>query len=177
MKLLIERLQAAGSLDKTVIVLCGDHYPYLITGNGASVSDEGLATLSSLAGEPIEKKFELYRSTLIIWNNKMGTIPVDKYCYSVDVLPTVYNLFGIDYDSRLLMGTDILSDSDALVIFNDRSFITDKGRYNASTDTFTPNEGVSVSQTYAAEIFTIVKNKSDYSKKIIVNDYYDYVFQ
>ena len=175
MKLLIDKLQAGGVLDKTVIVLCGDHYPYLITGNGSTVSDDGLATLASLAGEPLDKKFELYRSTLIIWNSKMGTIPVEKYCYSVDILPTVYNLFGVEYDSRLFMGTDILSDSQPLIVFSDRSFITDLGRYNASSNTFTPNPGVTVPEGYASQILTQVKNKAQYSKLIIENDYYNYV--
>jgi phosphoglycerol transferase MdoB-like AlkP superfamily enzyme len=35
---------------------------------------------------------------------------------SLDIMPTLANLFGLDYDSRLVMGRDILSDSDALVI-------------------------------------------------------------
>ncbi len=177
-QLLIERLQVAGVLDKTVIVICGDHYPYGLVQDAASGAalEGGYEALEALAGEDVEENFELYRSTLIIWNNKIGTIEVDKYCYSVDILPTIYNLFGVEYDSRLLMGTDILSTSDPLVIFNNRSFITELGRYDSRTDTFIPNEGVTVPASYASEIFTIVKNKIKYSEMIIDNDYYDYVF-
>ena len=43
------------------------------------------------------------------------------------------NLFGFEYDSRLYAGRDILSDSEGLVIFSDRSFITDTMSYNKKT--------------------------------------------
>ena len=55
---------------------------------------------------------------------------IDKACMSIDVLPTVYNLFGLNYDSRLLMGRDIFSEEEHIVILSDRSWITDKGKYN-----------------------------------------------
>ncbi len=177
-QLLVERLQQAGVLDKTVIVICGDHYPYGLVQDAASgkALEGGYEALEELAGEDVEENFELYRSTLIIWNNKMGTIEVDKYCYSVDVLPTLYNLFGIEYDSRLMMGTDILSNSDPLVIFNNRSYITGLGRYDSRSDTFTPNAGVTVPAEYAGQMFNVVKNKMKYSEMIIDNDYYSYLF-
>ena len=131
MEYLIDQLDEAGVLDNTVIVISGDHYPY-----GLEMSE-----MEEIAGGSIEQTFELYRSTLMIWNSEMDTVHVDKYCSSLDIMPTLANLFGLDYDSRLVMGRDILSDSDALVIFSDRSFITDYGRYNSSQDTFTVNEG------------------------------------
>lgn len=40
-----------------------------------------------------------------------------KYCYDVDILPTISNLLGLEYDSRLMVGQDILSDSEQLVCF------------------------------------------------------------
>ena len=33
---------------------------------------------------------------------------VDKVGSQIDVLPTILNLFGVSYDSRLLIGNDIL---------------------------------------------------------------------
>ena len=58
---------------------------------------------------------------------------VDDYCCSVDILPTLLNLFGMKYDSRLLVGTDVFSDSTKMVILNDQIFITDKLMFNSST--------------------------------------------
>jgi hypothetical protein len=74
------------------------------------------------------------------------------------------------------MGRDILSDSSPLVIFNDRSFITELGRYNSKTDTFTPNEGVEVPDGYAAGILQEVNDKFTYSARILENNYYAKVF-
>ena len=71
-------------------------------------------------------------SDLTIWecfNRK----EIDKVGMSIDVLPTVYNLFGIDYDSRIFAGSDLFSDREGLVILGNRSWITDKGRYNSIT--------------------------------------------
>ena len=62
---------------------------------------------------------------------------VDKYVSSIDLLPTIYNLFGIEYDSRLLIGNDALSDSEGLVILSDRSWINENASYNSMTETYT----------------------------------------
>lgn len=163
---LIDSLEDAGVLDDTVIVISGDHYPY------------GLETeqIQELSDWEIDS-MEVHRSTLIIWNSQMEPVSVDKYCSSLDIMPTLANLFDLPVDSRLVMGRDILSDADPLVIFNDRSFITDMGRYDASTDTFTPNEGVQVPEGYAAEILDQVNDKFDYSRMILDYDYYAKVFE
>jgi len=104
-------------------------------------------------------------------------IKVEKIGSSLDILPTVLNLFGVEYDSRLLIGRDILSDSDPLVIFSDRSFITDKGRYNAITGEFTANEGTEIEEGYVEKISKIIYQKYQMSRLILENDYYRTIFQ
>ncbi len=164
----MEQLELAGELENTVIVLSGDHYPYGLT-------DE---ELYELAGYEQEKKFEKFRSTLIIWSASMEeAVVVDKVCSSLDVMPTIANLMGLEYDSRLVMGRDILSDSSGLVIFNDRSWITDLGRYDAKQNLFTPIEGVTISETYAKNILKKVNNAFYYSAKILEKDYYSKVLK
>jgi len=103
-------------------------------------------------------------------------IKVEKIGSSLDILPTVLNLFGIEYDSRLLMGKDILSDSEPLVIFSDRSFITDKGRYNAIKGEFIPNKE-EVEEDYVEKINAEIYQKYLMSRLILENDYYRIVFQ
>ena len=103
-------------------------------------------------------------------------IKVDKLGTSIDILPTVLNLFGVEYDSRLLIGKDILSDSEPLVIFADRSFITDKGKYNAITEEFIPNAGVKIEEGYIEKINNIIYKKFQMSRLILENDYYSKVF-
>ncbi len=163
---LLDTLEEKGILENTAIVLSGDHYPY-------GLEWEGLDAINEVAGHTVERNFELYKTTLIMWSGDMEQpVTIDKPCSSLDILPTVSNLMGVDFDSRLLMGTDILSDSPRLVIFSNRSWITDSGRYDSTTGTFTPNEGVTVSDDYARSIMKVVNNKFDYSKKILENNYY-----
>ena len=104
-------------------------------------------------------------------------IKVEKIGSSLDILPTVLNLFGVEFDSRLLMGRDILSDYDPLVIFSDRSFITDRGKYNAVTGEFIANDGVEVEDGYVDKINNIIYKKYQMSRLILENDYYRKVFK
>jgi len=165
---LLNNLQEAGKLEDTVIVISGDHYPYGLT----------LDEINELSTYKRDDTFEKYRMPLLIWSGSMKEpIKVEKIGSSLDILPTVLNLFGVEYDSRLLIGKDILSDTAPLVIFSDRSFITDKGRYNAITGEFTANEGTEIEDGYVEKINKIIYQKYLMSKLILENDYYRIVLQ
>lgn len=160
---LLQRLEETGQLEHTVICLSGDHYPY------------GLAqeTIDELAGHTVEQDFEQYKSTWILWSAAMTQpVTVSKPCFSLDILPTLSNLFGLEYDSRLLMGHDVLSDQPGLVVFSNHSYLTELGRYDAATDLFTPDEGVQVGDTYAADTLTMVNDMFTYSALVLERDYY-----
>lgn len=163
---LLNKLEADGKLDDTVIVLSADHYPYGLT-------TDQISEIMNIE----DSKFDVHKNNLVIWSSTMKKpIEINKYGESLDILPTVLNLFGIDFDSRLLMGRDLLSNSDGLVIFNDRSWITDKGKYNASTKVFTPFNNEQVDEDYIESINTKVYNKFVISKNILETNYYKYVF-
>lgn len=162
-KSLVDQLGKAGKLDDTVIVLSGDHYPYGLT-------DE---EYSELLGHPVDPVFEIYENSLILWCNDMDNrIAVDKYCSSLDIMPTLANLFGLEYDSRLIAGRDILSDASGLVIFSNYSFITDQVAYNSITDEFTCWDGSEPDESYVAEQVAEVQNRVAYSAAILDQDYY-----
>ncbi len=164
---LIQRLTEAGVADRTVIALSADHYPY---GWEKEKLDE-------IAGHKIDPDFEIYRNNFILWNPGMKeNVIIDKPCSSMDILPTLSNLFGITYDSRLLMGQDILSDAEPLVFLSNRSFITDKVMYNSENGKVTNLTKKPVSDDYIKNMNNIVKNKFTVSKSILENDYYRYVF-
>ena len=164
LELLIKKLEEKNILDNTVIVISSDHYPY------------GLKTSEMKEVMDIEdEKLDVHKNNLIIWNNKMKTpIEVNKYGQSLDVLPTVLNLFGIEFDSRLLMGRDLLSNSEDLIIFNDRSWITEFGKYNATKKSFIPFKK-DIPDNYIEDINSTVYNKYVVSKNILENNYYKYV--
>lgn len=143
MTTLLDKLSAAGKLEDTVIVMASDHHPYFM-------EDE---QMEELAGKELDK-YSLYKNDLIIYNPGVEDVEVDKVCNTIDVLPTVLNLFGIEYDSRLIVGKDILSDSEGMAIFADYSWLTDND----------------------SDYSNVVNNKYLVSKNIMVYDYYRYLF-
>lgn len=163
---LINSLKEKGKLDDTVIVISADHYPYGLTIN----------EMKERATYINDEKFDIHKNNLIIWNSQIkAPIKIDKYASSLDILPTVLNLLGVEYDSRLLMGTDILSNSEGLVIFNDRSWITKYGKYDAIKGKFTEYINLEEKQKYIDEINEIVKNKFNASRLILETNYYKYI--
>ena len=97
---------------------------------------------------------------------------MDKFCSSLDVMPTLSNLFGLDYDSRLIMGSDILSGEDPLVIFANYSFINEEGYYNSILDQFTRWDGETPDLEEVAAMVAEVQNRVAYSGTILDCDYY-----
>lgn len=171
---MVNMLEEAGIADDTVIVIGSDHYPYGLAA-GATWGD-GTDHVSELFG--VTKLDEPTRdhNALIIWSGCLEDMDlvVEDPVYSVDILPTLSNLFGLEYDSRLLPGRDVLSDEEPLVIWNlTASWKTDKGYYNASTGKFTPKEGVEVEDGYIDRINAIVYNKINFSREVAYRNYYN----
>lgn len=166
---LMDKLEEAGKLDNTLFVVAPDHYPY-------GLSD---GVYNELAGKDIEDDdFELHRNQFGIWSSSMEKpVVVDKLCASIDILPTVLNLLGADFDSRLLAGRNILSDSDELVIFADQSFITDKIKYDAATGetTYLVPES-QVPDGYLDSMIAEVENRLYISDEVIDTDYFSFVY-
>jgi len=95
--------------------------------------------------------------------------------YSLDILPTLSNLFGLDYDSRLLVGRDVFSDTEAIVLWYDHTWITEKGYYDSNKGKFFPREGVEIEEGYVERIAALVSNKILYSREVANTEYFNYV--
>lgn len=165
---LIEGLREEGILDDTVISFVGDHYPYTLS----------LDEINEISDFKRDSVVGVNKSNLVIWNSAMeDTILVDKVGSEIDVLPTLLNLFGIEYDSRLIMGTDILSDTPGLAIFSNRSWVSDYGVYN--TGKFTKNKDITLEneEEYIESINKIVANRFTVSSQIIKYNMYDYILK
>ena len=162
---LLNELEKAGKLDNTVIVLLADHYPYELDMN----------SINSLSNYKRDEVVEVNHNSLILWNSKMEDTHIAKPCMSSDVLPTVYNLFGVDYDSRLFTGRDILSDSLGIAIMRNHSWVTDKGTYFAGSKKFVGE--TDLPDNYVNNINTLVNNRLNIAKLILETDYYKYLFK
>ena len=162
LELLIEKLDEAGKLEDTVIALVGDHYPYYLS----------LDEVNDIATYEKDSVVEINRSNFILWNSEMDTVEIDKVGSQIDVLPTIYNLFGVEYDSRLIIGKDILSTEPGLAIFGNSSWVSDKGTYFASSGEFVSRDGSTVDDDYIKYMNSVVSNKILMSRYIMQYDYY-----
>lgn len=165
---LMQRLEQAGVADKTCIALTNDHYPYGLT------EDE----YNELAGQTLDTTFEKYRNSFICYVPGLSeNIVVDEYCSTADILPTLLNLFGVDYDSRLLAGTDVLSSGLHVAVLSNKSFLTKTFRYDAGTETVIPaDENTTVSDELAEAYRLYVDSRFQLSGNILNSDYYAHVF-
>ena len=164
--LLLERLEAAGVLENTVIVLTADHYP-----NGLTESE-----ISELLGHPVETNFEIFKNGCILYKPGMTPETIETPCSHLDLLPTLSNLFGLEFDSRLYMGRDVFSEAEPLVMFRNRSWITSLASYNASSGEVINFTDTLVSDAYIAKIQNEVSNRFAVSSRILDYDYWRILF-
>ncbi len=164
---ILKILEEKGILDDTVIVLYADHYPY-----GLTNSD-----ISKVLGDGINKYNEVDRTPFVIYNSKMTPKTYSEYTSYVNVLPTVANLFNLDYDPRLYMGTDLLSSSyQNRVVFADGSWQTPVGFYYASTGRMSYFNDDRYTNDEIVNINTDVDNMIKYSNLAIKTNYFEHLF-
>lgn len=163
--ILLERLETEGILDDTVIVLFGDHYPY-------GLSDE---TINQVLDYDLND-YERERTPLVIYNSEIAHAEIDKYTSYVNLTPTIANLFNLDYDPRLYMGSDVLSNEYLNVVaFADGSWKNELAYYNAATSEITYYVENSYTLDEIRAINETITNKMQISSLIIENDYYTYL--
>lgn len=164
---LVAQLESAGVADNTVIALTTDHFPYGLT----------IEEYSELAGRDVDEDFGKYENAFFLWTPSMeeDVVVTDPMC-TVDILPTLLNLWGFEYDSRLLAGNDIFSDTPHAAILSNGSFITDKIRYNSSNGdvTYLVDESL-VTDSYVESWVEEVKRRFTISTAILNYDYYSYI--
>lgn len=174
---LLEQLEAAGKLENTVICMSADHYPYGMTE----------AEYEELAGKSLSEGMDTFRNSLVLWNAAMAQeepVHVEKVCGAMDLLPTLLNLFGFEYDARMYAGRDIFSDQEGMVIFNDRSYVTDVAEYKRGSDVIwkKDQDGNDLvpedrKEAYLQEMKQEVKSRYQFSAYVLQEDYYQDIEQ
>lgn len=175
---LLEQLEAAGIADDTVICMTADHYPY------ALVTDE-VDYYQELSGkQDSELDISRYKNTWLLWSGSMeSSVTVRTPCSAIDILPTVSNLFGLEFDSRLMSGHDVFAQNynasqastcmPLVILPTNRgySWITAAGTYDAKARTFTPNPGITVADDYVKTVSSLIDAKYSYARQLIQYDY------
>lgn len=165
--ILLNGLEKKGILDDTVIVMYGDHYPY-----GLSTD-----TINTVLDYDTNVDYENERVPFVIYNNGIESKEFESYTSYINILPTVANLFDLDYDPRLYMGSDLLSkDYESMVIFADGSWKNEYAYYNASRSSIE----YYTDKTYTIEELQNINNKIDLKIKMsglaIKNNYFNYLY-
>lgn len=174
---LVNALEEAGIADDTVICMSPDHFPYGLD-QGASLGN--MPNLSELYGFKVNSYLERDKNSCILWSGcleKMDPIVISAPTSSYDLLPTLCNLFGLEFDSRLYVGRDVLSDAEAIIFDGGYDFKTELGTYYASKNKFVPvSEEAVIPEGYVSRIRQIVHNKYNFCKGVLKDDYYGHVY-
>ena len=165
---LVEQLQQAGIAEKTMIVLTSDHDPY-------GLSD---AQFSELAG-PLQNDTDRYRNAFICYVPTMQEpVYVQEYCSSIDILPTVLNLLGLPYDSRLLAGEDVLAENmEHMAVLSNHSFLSQGLIYDAQSLRYEWAPDTQPDTQRQQALFSRMEEKFEISTAILNTDYYAFAFE
>ena len=109
---LMDALEASGHLDDTAVVFYADHYNYYMLDDPLCMDIKGVDSYNLLG-----------HTDFFIYSQGLEPQTVDKYTFSLDVLPTLANLFGLDVQYELLTGDDAFSDAGGYVIFSDSTWL------------------------------------------------------
>ncbi|MBQ8752240.1 MAG: LTA synthase family protein, partial [Clostridia bacterium] len=177
MAYVVNALEEAGIADDTVICLTTDHFPYGLDKDGKLGN---MPYLSELYGHAVDNYFQRDHSQWILWCGALEEqepIVVDTPTFSLDILPTLSNLFGTEFDSRLFPGRDVFSDAEPLVFNTNYDWKTVYGTYAASNGKFVPaNPEAELPEGYVDRIKAIVRNKIRYCEWAPANDYFRHLF-
>lgn len=163
---LIDLLTQSNQLDDTVLVLFGDHFPLK--------TDRSILTSYGNPESDREMGYNINRLPMIIYNSKTPGQRISTSTSSFDLTPTLANLFGLKFDSRFYMGTDVLDDTQRPVIaYPSLSWNTTEGYYSYSSGTFRAyDETKSLSVEEIEAINRQVKENLDVSYAILKSDYF-----
>ncbi len=110
-ELLINTLQEKMLLDDTVIVVFTDHYLYTLSDQ--TILDKYKETDNNL----------INHTPFFIWSNNIEKTKITEVTSQLNILPTLINLFGLEYHPNYYIGTDALdSNYNGYVFFSDYSW-------------------------------------------------------
>ena len=121
---LVENLEASGHLDDTALVFYADHYDYYMLDDALQMEIKGVDNMNMLQ-----------HTDFFVWSQDIAAEQVDKVTTSLDVLPTVANLFGLDTEGAFLAGHDGLGNQGGFVFFADGSWYDGKTYWDSGSDT------------------------------------------
>ncbi len=110
--LLIQGLKDNGLYNNTILVVYADHYLYTVSNNEILKNN----------GKNIDNNL-INHTPFFIWSANMKGEEIKKVNSQINILPTILNLMGIEYNDKWYVGGDILANNyQPMVVFNDLSW-------------------------------------------------------
>lgn len=151
-------------LDDVVIIIFGDH-------PAKGISFDASSNYAGVVGKNSDDNPEICYTPMFIWSNNYQKEVIDKYCTALDILPTICNLWDIDYDTKYAFGKDILDDSYTGFAFDaNGDYWNSSFYYNSSSGQTTIYDATS-----SGEIDSLINEfnkKRDICSKILKMDYF-----
>ena len=162
---LMKKLKQNNQLNNTVIVLFGDHYPYAID----------TKTIGEMLDYDVDS-VDIDKTPFVIYNSKITPEVHEEYTSYINILPTIANLFGLDYDARLYMGEDLFNDDyKSIVIFPNGSWKNEIAYYNANNNKITYLGENKYTDDEIIKINKIVTSRLQMSTTSIKKNYFNYL--
>lgn len=117
-----ERLEADGHAEDTVLVLFTDHYCKYFS---------DVEFISAIKGETDRNM--LSNVPFVIWTEGITPQAYDKYVSTMDIAPTVVDLFSLDADLRYYIGNDMFGPDGGVVYFRNYAWYDGK-TYDTGND-------------------------------------------
>jgi len=172
----------AGQWDNTVIMIFGDHYAYAIDDEVIWDYDE-----NKVEGD-LDSELRLHNVPMMICvgdgtttetancsggddNILQGTI--SNYMSTIDIIPTVANLFNLPLDDyRLVFGEDALSTDKNIVRFADMSFISKDFSYDSLSEKYALKNGFISDSLFFKTYYYNIVNEYEYNLNMLNLDYF-----
>jgi phosphoglycerol transferase MdoB-like AlkP superfamily enzyme len=160
---LLDELVSHNKMDDTVIMIFGDHYAY-------GVDEDAIWEYDDIKEDGDE--MDLHNVPLILVSDHyLLDEPIETYMSSIDVIPTVANLFDLNLDYQKVFGTDVFSAQEHIVRFADMSFVSKDFKYESLSEQFEIYNEAVVPE-YLLEINYQLLNDYRYNLLLLQYDYF-----
>lgn len=151
-------------INDVVVVIYGDHVAKGLDLSRGTNFDE-------VFGVNSDDNPSITYTPLFIYANDMEHQVIDKYCTALDILPTLMNLWGIDYNDEYAFGHDILDDEYRGFCFDaNGNYWNNDFYFNSTNNAITTYNGYS--EDSAREIVNNFNEKREICKEILKIDYF-----
>lgn len=161
---IINVLDWTNRLEDTIIVIYGDH-----RAKGLDLSKG--SNYEEVFGINEDDNPKIVKTPMFIWSYGLERVDIDKYATALDILPTICNLWDIDYDANYAFGNDILNPNyDGFAFDANGNYWNNNFYYDSGTNQITTYNGYSENE--AQSLITEFNRKREICKEILKIDYF-----